>query len=427
MSDHRAVAAATVTLQNVLIDAVREAVPGASVSTGPPPARSEHEHSEGLINVFLYKVEPNATWRNEELPFRRSDGTLSHRPQLAIDLFYLLSFYGDDSRQIPNQLLGAALAALHAEPYPRAHHIPQEPADGMASLDGDDGGVDLAGSGLLNQRHPLSFTLLSNAEDEVIQTWTRLLQTSYVLSMAYIGRVLMIEPEVVPEPSLPARRTALYFHGGGQPRLEAVTPPSLGFTPRAEVRLRGTNLQAEEVRVAFGELEAQPIGGTDDELRVLLPEGIQAGTSLVRVLHGEDHDRQTRWQLASNPLAVVVRPSVTGVSCRPAADLRVVADDERDQVTLEVGFAPAVRATTSVELWLNRSPSPEESISRAGYAFHCTADPQSPDHLSVTASVAPGRYLVRVRIAGVDSRLVVDEDPASPTFERYVGPLVEIA
>ena len=78
----------------------------------------------GLINVFLYKTEPNPIWRNEELPWRRSDGTVIRRPQLAIDLYYLLSFYGDDEKQIPNLLLGAALAALHAEPHPHPDHVP---------------------------------------------------------------------------------------------------------------------------------------------------------------------------------------------------------------------------------------------------------------------------------------------------------------
>ena len=49
------------------------------------------------------------------------------------------------------------------------------------------------------------------------------------------------------------------------------------------------------------------------------------------------------------------------------------------------------------------------------------------DRLEVGADLIPGRYLVRVRIAGVDSRLTIDDDPASPNFERYSGPLVEIA
>ncbi len=57
MSDYRAIAAATQTLQNLLLEAIREAVPGATVKTGPPEVRPPEEVGEGLINIFLFKVE----------------------------------------------------------------------------------------------------------------------------------------------------------------------------------------------------------------------------------------------------------------------------------------------------------------------------------------------------------------------------------
>jgi len=76
VSDYRAIAAVTATLQNLLTEAIKEAVPGASVMIGPPRDYSSHEVAEGRVNIFLYKVFPNMTWRNEELPFRRPDGTL---------------------------------------------------------------------------------------------------------------------------------------------------------------------------------------------------------------------------------------------------------------------------------------------------------------------------------------------------------------
>jgi hypothetical protein len=36
------------------------------------------------------------------------------------------------------------------------------------------------------------------------------------------------------------------------------------------------------------------------------------------------------------------------------------------------------------------------------------------------------RYLVRVQIDGAESLLEVDTDSASPTFNHYIGPTVEI-
>ncbi len=429
MSDYRVIAAATATLQNLLADAIRETVPGAGVATGQPPAKSDHELTEGLINIFVYKAEPNPTWRNEELPYRRSDGTLSRRPRLALDLYFLISFYGDDSKQIPNLLLGAALSALHAEPYPPSRHVPQASAADEGGFAAVAGGPDLAGSGLLTQDHPLSFTLLSTEEDEVIQTWTRLMHSAYVLSIAYVGRVVELESDLVPEPSLPARRMAFHLHGAHQPRLEALEPASLDWAAGTELRLAGANLGAEHVAVSIGEIEVEPLTRSEAELRVLLPAGVQAGSHLVRVVHGRQRGGVVRWDVASNPLAAVVRPVVldAGWHWRPAQDTAESADTgDGSPVVLQVRFAPPVSVATSVDLLLNASPTPAEPTARRGYVFRGTAAPLQPDRLEIPATVAPGRYLVRVRIHGVDSPLRVDEEPESPTFERYVGPMIEV-
>ena len=303
--------------------------------------------------------------------------------------------------------------------------MPQADGDGVA---GAAGGPDLAGSGLLTQHHPLSFTLLSADQDEVMQSWTRLLESSYVLSVAYVGRVVLIEPDLTPEPSLPARRTAVHFRGMAQPRLETLVPASLTYDVGAELELRGANLSSKHVQVSIGELEVEPISRTADSLTVLLPSGVPAGSPLVRVVHGEPRDGEVRWNVASNPLALVVRPRVLDARWQrdPEPDDET-ATEGGSRVLLQVRFAPPVTVTTEVDLLLNASPTPEEPVSRRGYTLRGTAEPSRPDLLEMSAAVEPGRYLVRVRIAGVDSPLTVDEDPASPTFERFVGPLIEIA
>lgn len=431
MSDYRAIAAATATLQNLLLASIREAVPGASVATGTPPAKVEHEHTEGLINVFLYKVEPNPVWRNEELPYRRTDGTLSRQPQLALDLYYLLSFYGDDSKQIPNLLLGAALAALHAEPYPPARYVPQATVSGDGATAPAAGGVDLAGSGLLSQRHSLFFSLLTGDQDEVIQTWTRLLHTSYVLSAAYIGRVVLIEPDLMPEPALPARRTALHLSIGRQPRLETLEPPSLVHGPDAEVRLLGRGLDGDSIRVEIGESTVEPTVISDRELRIVLPADLMAGAHLLRVSHGRRReDGELRWDITSNPLALVVQPHILrlgwqAATSEPRAEIPPAAAEGRP-VLLQVQLSPPLTAAVDVEVLLNLTPTPNRPLTRRGYLLRAQGEPGQPDLLEVAARVVPGRYLVRLRVGGVESRLDIDDDPASPTYERFIGPLVEI-
>ena len=48
------------------------------------------------MNVYLYRVSPNPAWRNQDLP-TRARGPIVDRPLTAIDLHYLLTFYGDEA------------------------------------------------------------------------------------------------------------------------------------------------------------------------------------------------------------------------------------------------------------------------------------------------------------------------------------------
>lgn len=432
MSDYRVVAAATMTLQNLLLDAIREAVPGATVKTGPPEIHPPEEVGEGLINLFLFKVEPNKVWRNEELPLRTEAGRLLRKPQLPIDLHFLLSFYGDERRKIPYLLLGLALAALHAEPYPNLRHMPQAP---RGEAEGGFGEADtvsaaLAGSGLEHQPHSLSFSLLPLSHDELIPLFS---QIPFVMSVAYRASVLLIEPHEVPEPPLPVRRAALELSPGLSPVLAGVDPRRLPFSPGARLELTGEALGGRFVKVLVGGLEAPFDPEPGGVLSAALPEGIQAGTHLVRVVHGLEPQGggPVRWVLESNPVALVLEPAVIQASLPPAA-AAPAAEEEGEaraaerRVEIRVRFAPPVLARTSVVLLLNETPSPGGGRPPRAYAFQGAVDPTAPDLLAVEATVAPGTYLVRVQIHGVSSPLTVGVDPSSPDFERYAGPRVEI-
>src|ERR1035438_4765631 len=95
MSNALAIATVTETLSQTLNKALTASlVSGAQVTVLRP------DTPNGLpnpgVNLFLYQVAPNVAWRNADLPTRRGDGALLRRPQFALDLYYLLTFYGDD-------------------------------------------------------------------------------------------------------------------------------------------------------------------------------------------------------------------------------------------------------------------------------------------------------------------------------------------
>src|SRR5262249_49957897 len=98
MSNFLAVATVTATLGQVLQAAISSDVPGATVTTIRPEGPGARPAE---VNVYLYQVTPNAAYRNADLPTRGSNGQVVQRPQAALTLHYLISFYGDDSKLEP--------------------------------------------------------------------------------------------------------------------------------------------------------------------------------------------------------------------------------------------------------------------------------------------------------------------------------------
>src|ERR1700761_7798823 len=103
MSNH--LAAATVsavirrTIQNAL-DSANPSISNAKATTLRPNLPHAEQPTPG-VNVFLYKVSPQPQLRGEDLPTRGADGTVVRRPTTILELYYLISFTGDDSKLEP--------------------------------------------------------------------------------------------------------------------------------------------------------------------------------------------------------------------------------------------------------------------------------------------------------------------------------------
>ena len=117
MSNFLAIAAVTAALHRMLLSAVRadNADIDINISTVRPDGTGSGITSTG-INIYLYQITPNAALRNSDLPMRGRDGSLVKRPRIALDLHYLLSFYGDERTLEPQRIMGSTLKALHASP-----------------------------------------------------------------------------------------------------------------------------------------------------------------------------------------------------------------------------------------------------------------------------------------------------------------------
>src|SRR5215469_8408199 len=113
MSNFLAIATVTAALQQILQTPVGNAVAPAQVGFNRPDPTNT---TAPVVNIYLYQVTPNAAYRNADLPTRRSDGIVVQKPQVALDLHYLFTFHGNDSKFEPQLMLGAVVSTLQAKP-----------------------------------------------------------------------------------------------------------------------------------------------------------------------------------------------------------------------------------------------------------------------------------------------------------------------
>lgn len=309
MSNHLAIATVTATLQAV--------VQAAATASGVGLPRVTHLRPDapgGLpapgVNIYLYRASPNPQWRNADLPTRRG-ATVRHRPQIGLDLHYLLSFFGDDTELEPQRLLGAVSQALHASPA-----LPRDTMRAIADPLSLSHVPFLLGSDLADQNELVRITPTELNLEELSKLWSVFFQTHYVLSAAYTATVVLIEtatPKAVPAP--PVATANVIVRPQSDPWIDDVIPAIVAptaLTPVPRLRLRGRNLLLQVnsvpsvIQFAAGIGVAQS-GSTNEELDVQLPAGVQIGENWVRITNvgglGTGHQIAT-----SNTVAFTMRP-----------------------------------------------------------------------------------------------------------------------
>ncbi|HET7228751.1 MAG TPA: DUF4255 domain-containing protein, partial [Longimicrobium sp.] len=211
MSNHLAVATVTAALRQVVADAIHDVVQGALVTHVRPGGAPAQTPAVG-VNVFLYGVTPNASLRNSDLPTRRADGGAAARPAAALDLHYLLSFYGDDKALETQRLLGSVVRGLHARPALSRALLREV----VANTD------VLAGSDLADAVETVRFSPVNLSLEELSKLWSVLFQTQYALSVAYTGTAVLIEGDEMVRPTLPVAGRNIYVGVLGGPTLDRV-------------------------------------------------------------------------------------------------------------------------------------------------------------------------------------------------------------
>ncbi|MGD8752522.1 MAG: DUF4255 domain-containing protein [Anaerolineales bacterium] len=428
MSNYLAIATVTATLGQTILSAVQSKVSGAQVTTQRPDD-PKGSNIDPRVNVFLYQVTPNTALRNDDLPTRRGDGSLAQRPRAALDLHYLLTFYGEESKLEPQRLLGGAVSALHARSVITRQAI-------RTLIESNQNANDmyhfLITTDLAQEVELVKFTPLPLNLEELSKLWSVFFQTPYTLSLAYQASVVLIEEErETPQPALPVRDYNVYALPFRQPVIEKVTAggdPTQPILVDSTLVVEGQNLRAENTKVKVGGVEVDPQEVTNTRISLpltSLPAGtLRAGVQGVQVVHriSIGTPPTPHRGIESNVAAFVLRPKISNPQALGTSGVKVTFDPEvsRNQRTL---------------LLLNEfDPPPPEVRSARAYTFNAPRDngittpgvEQVAEIIFPISGVQSGDYLVRAQVEGAESPLDVDASESSPTYNMYIGPRVTI-
>jgi hypothetical protein len=399
VSNALAIAAVTETLVQLLQDNIgTSGVTGAHV-TGLAPDGAAPMPNPG-VNVFLYQVTPNLAYRNADLPTRGADGTLTKRPQIALDLHYLFTFYGDDSALEQQRMLASVALTLHANPVlPRSLITSVQAATSFLHA------ADLDTQAELIRFTPIAFTL-----EELSKLWSFLLKIDYVLSTAYSASVVLIQTDdPVPGPALPVLSYDIIAQPFALPVIGSIVDaadPVGAIVDGATIVIGGTNLAATApatTQVLVSGVTLTPGAVAQDSITLTLPPGgFPAGVQAVQIVQplslGSPPAPHPGTGVISGAASFVLVPTITPGSPHVAAGPAIAFT-----------VTPQVQPGQRVVLQLIAQATSASLVFDGGQLAAASSSIAVP-----TPGLAAGTYFVRVLVDGALS-------PLTPT-----GPLVTV-
>ena len=425
MSNYLAIANVTAGLVQLLQDKVAQDVPGATVTNARPEGNGAGLPNIG-VNLYLYQVTPNPHWRNEDLPTRDDQGHLRQRPRLALDLHYLLTFYGDEGQLEPQRVLGSAARTLHDQPVLTRSLI----QDSQAAV------PFLAASNLADENELVRFTPLVLSLEELSKLWSVFFQIPYTLSMCYQATLVFLESEATPRVSLPVQNRVLRVMPFRHIEIEEVRAEGAfpnRILPGTNLLIRGRQLRGDQTSLMVARVEVQPDVVTPNEIQLTLAEppfpagqlraGVQGLQVIQQMNFGLPGDPETpspadpHQGIVSEVKAFVLRPVIT-----PPIQAQNVQNDVNNtrQGEIHIDITPTVGQNQHVTLLLNGT-APQNAP-----AYTLTGPPRGADTSTLVipfTRVLPGDYFVRAQIDGAESLLDQGPNPLNPVF---TGPQVNI-
>ncbi len=225
MSNYLAIAAVTAALQDILQNAALAAVPGTDVTIRRPETISTDGQEKAAVNLYLYQSTPDPSWINADLPTRNGNGVLERRPQVALNLDYLISFHGSELVMEPQRLLGSVISALHAY--------------AILEMDIILGAINsrnyLAQDTIFDQVELVKLNPLNLSLEELSKLWSVFYQIPYTLSVIYRASPVFIEAQLPTSTVKPVAEVKIGPVPGNHEPLVTIGEQIPGSKPTPEV------------------------------------------------------------------------------------------------------------------------------------------------------------------------------------------------
>jgi hypothetical protein len=415
MSNSLAIAAVTMTLQNILQTAFDSETALNAPVTLLPLDKARVSSKGNQLNLFLYMMTRNAAWANGDMPRQVKPGERAISP-LPLNLYYLITAFGseDDSAQAAShEVMGKAMSVLYDHPVLSAKDIVNATA------------LTLPGNDLAQQIEPVRVTPHPLPLDELSKLWTGFAM-QYRLSAAYEVGVTLIESTRAAKTPLPVLTRGPKDRGipaqgdltPPLPTLYSVSPPNQQPAARPGEVLTFTGIHLDGAtgvrfthRLWNAPVELVPQTTSATSITVKLPDppnAWPAGFYTVEIVVQRNGETFTR---TTNQLTALAAPSfslfVTAPSIAPSAPPGAL------DITLSV--APDVLAPQRATLMLG-----DRELVRD---VPPSTDPPSSTLTFSAVVVPPGTYLARLRVDGVDS-LLIDRSQPPPVF--YSSQMVNV-
>jgi len=386
MSTDLAITAVTRTLRQILDDELADTwglgVPSPNLTKEfvvdhvPPHKVRDLHQSKNVLNIYLYRTDHNAAWRN----------TPAAPIPLALNLEYLITAYGEDDREdAAHFFLGQAMRLLHDMAV-----IPRSKFKDIIEV-----------ARVHQQIEQVTITPKPLSIEEISKLWS-VFQSQFRVSAAYLVTVILIDSRAATRSALPVLKRGPDDSGvtaiaGALPVLDFAKPAN-GFNAARlgeDVVLNGERLDMFETvaRVKHPSMTEPielPVTSVDaSHANITLPVDATLPAGLYSVALVGTLPNGVHW--STNSVSFALAPSITVSPTQQPSG----ADFE---VTIEA--TPQTGDDQQVTIIFGSSQIAPKTITQPG-------NDTDPTTITFDAPGAAGLSRVRLRVDGVDSIPIV--------------------